>query len=507
MRTLKHTRGNRLILGYTADKNNNAGRRKERIPMRNLSMLTDFYQLSMMQGYLNSELDEDQVVFDLFFRKNPCDSGFTIIAGIDSAIRYIENIHFTQEELAYLKEVGFRPEFLERMKHFRFTGDIDGVPEGTIMFPHEPVLRVKTNAFEAQLIESTLLNLINYQSLIATKSARICEAAQGDAVFEFGLRRAQGPDAAILGSRAAYIGGCVATSNVLAGQQYGIPVVGTHAHSWVQKFDTELESFRAYAHTYPDKCLLLVDTYNTLKSGLPNAITVFNELRQQGYEPKGIRIDSGDLAYLTKTARKMLDDAGYPNATIVASSDLDEDKIHSLKMQGACIDSWGVGTNLITSSNCPALGGVYKLAASGPNGQLQPKIKISDNPNKITNPGLKKVTRIYDESGLFALADLIMLDEEVIDKTKPLTIFHPVYTWKQKTFHRYSLKELMVPYFRKGRSVYKTSSVQDIRSHVQLELDSLWPEHKRLQLPQIYKVDLSQKLWQLKQDMMHQHRR
>ncbi len=475
--------------------------------MRNLSMMTDFYQLSMMQGYLDSDLDNDQVVFDLFFRKNPCDSGFTIIAGIDSAIQYIENLHFAEEDLAYLRDVGFRPDFLERLKRFRFTGDIDGVPEGTVMFPHEPVIRVKGNVFEAQLIESALLNLINYQSLIATKSARICEAAQGDAVFEFGMRRAQGPDAAILGSRAAYIGGCVATSNVLAGQKYGIPVVGTHAHSWVQKFNTELESFRAYAKTYPDKCLLLVDTYNTLRSGIPNAITVFNELREKGYEPKGIRIDSGDLAYLTKMARRMLDDAGFPNAKIVASSDLDEDKIHSLKMQGARINSWGVGTNLITSSNCPALGGVYKLAAASHNGELEPKIKISDNPSKITNPGFKKVTRIYDVSGLFALADLIMLDEEVIDENEPLTIFHPIYTWKQKTFRRYSLKELMIPYFRDGKSVYQPSSVQEIRNLAQMELDSLWPEYKRLQLPQIYKVDLSEDLWQLKQDMMRQYQK
>ncbi|SFH78916.1 nicotinate phosphoribosyltransferase [Tindallia magadiensis] len=473
--------------------------------MRNLSLLTDFYQLSMMQGYLDNGLGEEEVVFDVFFRKNPCNNGFTLIAGVESVIDYIENLTFNEEDLDYLKSVGFQDGFLDKLRHFRFTGTIDGVPEGTVMFPHEPVMRVRANCFEAQLIESTILNLINYQSLIATKAARICEAAQGDAVFEFGLRRAQGPDAAILGSRAAYIGGCVATSNVLAGQQFGIPVVGTHAHSWIQKFDSELEAFRAYAKTYPDKCLLLVDTYNTLKSGIPNAITVFKELRQQGYEPKGIRIDSGDLSYLTKVAREQLDAAGFPNAAIIASSDLDEDKIHSLKMQGARIDSWGVGTNLITSSNCPALGGVYKLAAAEQKGVLEPKIKISDNPQKITNPGYKKVTRIYDESGLFALADLIMLEDEQIDETEPLTIFHPIYTWKTKTFRRYSLKELMIPYFHQGKAVYQKRSVRDVRSHAQLELDSLWPEYKRLQFPQIYKVDLSTKLWKLKQEMMHQH--
>ncbi|SMP56107.1 nicotinate phosphoribosyltransferase [Anoxynatronum buryatiense] len=474
--------------------------------MRNLSMMTDYYQLSMMKGYLESGVHEDEVVFDLFFRKNPFHNSFTIVAGMESLIDYINGLSFTEDDLKYLASVGFDKVFLEHLRAFRFTGDIWGVAEGTIMFPHEPVIRVKASIFQAQLIETALLNIINFQSLIATKAARICEAAQGDPVFEFGLRRAQGPDAGIYGARAAYIGGCVSTSNVLAGKLYGIPVVGTHAHSWVQKFETELDAFRAYASSYPENCLLLVDTFNTIESGIPNAITVFRELQEKGFKPKGIRIDSGDIAYLSKVARRMLDDAGFPNTAIVASSDLDEDTIDSLKVQGAMITHWGVGTNLITSSNWPALGGVYKLAAAAESGALVPKIKISDNPEKITNPGLKKVTRIYDESGLFALADLIMLADETIDTSEPLTIFHPIYTWKTKTFRRYSLRELLEPLYLNGKLVYERRTVQEVRANVRRELDGLWPEYKRLQRPQIYKVDLSKKLWDLKHQMMLAHK-
>lgn len=474
--------------------------------MKNLSLMTDFYQLSMMKGYLENGVHNDQVVFDLFFRKNPFNNSFTIVAGVESLIEYINHLRFTDEELAYLKSVGFEEPFLRTLKEFRFSGDIWGVPEGTVMFPHEPVVRVKSTIFEAQLIESALLNIINFQSLIATKAARICTAAQGDPVFEFGLRRAQGADAAIYGARSAYIGGCVGTSNVLAGKMFDIPVVGTHAHSWVQKFDTELEAFEAYARSYPENCLLLVDTYNTMESGIPNAIKVFRDLRDKGFKPKGVRIDSGDIAYLSKVVRQKLDDAGFPDASIVASSDLDEDTIDSLKIQGAKVTHWGVGTNLITSSNWPALGGVYKLVAVEEQGQLVPKIKISDNPEKITNPGVKKVTRIYDESGLFALADLIMLEDETIDDTQPLTIFHPIYTWKTKTFRRYSLRELLEPYYLEGQLVYERRTAQDVRATVRTELDSLWPEHKRLQRPQLYKVDLSQKLWDLKHNMMKEMR-
>ena len=475
--------------------------------MRNLSLMTDFYQLSMMNGYLESDVHEDEVVFDVFFRVNPFNNSYTIIAGVESLIDYINDLHFDEEDLQYLADVGFEAPFLDKLRHFHFSGDIWGVPEGTIMFPHEPIIRVRATIFEAQLIESAILNIINFQSLIATKAARICVAAQGDPVFEFGLRRAQAADASILGARSAYIGGCEATSNVLAGKMFDIPVVGTHAHSWVQKFESELDSFRAYAKAYPDNTLLLVDTYNTLEIGIPNALTVFRELRAKGHKPKGIRIDSGDLAYLSKMARSMLDEAGFKDAIIVASSDLDEDTIDSLKVQDAQISHWGVGTNLITSSNCPALGGVYKLVAARENGHLTPKIKISNNPEKITNPGYKKVVRIYDESGLFALADLIMLDEEEIDTTEPLTIFHPVYTWKTKTFKRYSIKELLVPYYINGELVYERQTAHDVRNTVRIELDSLWPEYKRLQRPQIYKVDLSKKLWDLKQGMMQEFRR
>jgi nicotinate phosphoribosyltransferase len=349
-----------------------------------------------------------------------------------------------------------------------------------------------------------LLNIINFQSLIATKASRICTAAQGDPVFEFGLRRAQGPDAGVYGARAAYIGGCSGTSNVLAGKMFNIPVVGTMAHSWVQKFDNELEAFRAYAAYYPDKCTLLVDTYDTLYSGIPNAITVFKELREKGYEPRGIRIDSGDMAYISKRARRMLDTEGFENVMIIASSDLDEDIIDSLKIQGAAIKGWGVGTNLITSSGCPALGGVYKLAATEQNGELIPKIKISENPGKITNPGYKKVIRIYQGNAYNkAQADVIMLENETIDTDQPLTIFHPLYTWKKKVFTDYKIREMLVPLYENGQLVYERQTAQQVKEFTNQELDSLWDEYKRLKRPQLYKVDLSKKLWDMKQEMIH----
>ncbi|ABR46337.1 putative nicotinate phosphoribosyltransferase [Alkaliphilus metalliredigens QYMF] len=471
--------------------------------MRNHTLLTDLYQLTMMNGYFENNSHEDTVIFDLFFRKNPCNNSFTIIAGIEQVIDYIENLGFTEEDIQYLRSLNlFGEAFLDMLKQFTFTGTIYGVQEGSIMFPHEPILRVKASVLQAQLIETALLNMINFQSLIATKASRIVEAAKGDPVFEFGLRRAQGPDAGIYGARAAVIGGCVATSNILAGKLFDLPVVGTHAHSWIQKFDSELEAFRAYAKAYPDKCLLLVDTYDTLKSGIPNALTVFNELREKGYEPKGIRIDSGDLAYISKQARRMLDDAGYEKVGIVASSDLDEDTIDSLKLQGASINSWGVGTNLITSKDCPALGGVYKLSAVEKSGTLIPKMKLSDNPGKITNPGYKKVIRIYEAENNRAQADLILLEEEEIDTTKPLTIFHPLYTWKKKTFSNYKVREMLMPIYEDGKLVYPRKTVNEIRAYVRQELSTLWPEYKRLNRPQLYKVDLSQKLWSLKHNMI-----
>lgn len=475
--------------------------------MRNLTLLTDFYQLTMMNGYLKNGVDENTVVFDLFFRKNPCENSYTIVAGIEQVIDYIENINFDEDDLTYLKELNlFDDEFLNYLRNFKFTGTIYCVEEGSIMFPHEPILRVKAPAIEAQLIETALLNIINFQSLIATKASRICTAAKGDSVFEFGLRRAQGPDAGIYGARAAVIGGCVGTSNVLAGKKFNVPVLGTHAHSWIQKFETELEAFRAYAKAYPNNTLLLVDTYNVLKSGVPNAITVFKELKEQGYKPQGIRIDSGDIAYLSKEARKMLDAAGFEDTIIVASSDLDEETINNLKLQDAAVNAWGVGTNLITSKGCPALGGVYKLSAAQENGKLTPKIKISENPEKITNPGYKKVVRIYDLENNKAQADLIMLDDEEINTHEPLTIFHPLYTWKKKTFKNYRIREMLVPLYEDGNLVYRRRSVQEICEYTKQELDTLWPEYKRLNRPQLYKVDLSKKLWDLKNEMMDEHR-
>ncbi|ABW20197.1 nicotinate phosphoribosyltransferase [Alkaliphilus oremlandii] len=475
--------------------------------MKNLTLLTDLYQLTMMNGYLKNGADENVVIFDLFFRTNPCNNSYTMIAGIEQVIDYIENLKFDEESLVYLKGLNlFDDEFIDYLRNFKFTGTIYGVDEGTVMFPYEPILRVKAPVIQAQLIETTLLNIVNFQSLIATKAARICSAADGDPVFEFGLRRAQGPDAGVYGARAAVIGGCVGTSNVLAGKRFDIPVVGTHAHSWIQSFDSELEAFRAYARSYPNSTTLLVDTYNVLHSGVPNAITVFNELKEQGYEPKGIRIDSGDIAYLSKEARKMLDAAGLPNVKITASSDLDEDVINNLKLQGAAIDFWGVGTNLITSKSCPALGGVYKLSAIEVDGQIIPKIKISENPEKITNPGYKKVVRIYDKENKKAQADLIMLDSEEINTNEPLTIFHPIYTWKKKTFRNYETKDLLVPIYEQGKLVYERKTIKEIRKHAQSELDSLWPEYRRLNRPQLYKVDLSKKLWDLKNQMMDQFR-
>ncbi|SDJ81908.1 nicotinate phosphoribosyltransferase [Natronincola ferrireducens] len=474
--------------------------------MRNLALLTDFYQLTMMNGYLKHNLHNNIMVFDLFFRRNPGGSSYTIITGIEQAIDYIENLQFTEEDLNYLRGLDFEEEFLNALKNFKFSGTIYSVPEGSVMFPGEPVLRVKAPAFEAQLIETALLNIINFQSLIATKASRICEVTEGEPVFEFGLRRAQGPDAGIYGARAAVIGGCSSTSNVLAGRRFDIPVVGTQAHSWIQAFDTELDAFRAYANSYPDTCLLLVDTYDTLKSGVPNAITVFNELREKGYEAKGIRIDSGDIAYLSKEARKMLDAAGFPHVSIIASSDLDEETIHSLKMQKSAVNGWGVGTNLITSSNCPALGGVYKLSAIEKDDQLIPKIKISENPDKITNPGYKKVVRIYDGDNGKAQADLVMLEEETIDTNSPLTIFHPIYTWKTKTFTNYRIREMLIPLYVDGELVYPRKTVTEIKKYAAEELNSLWPEYKRLDRPQLYKVDLSKKLWDLKHSMVNTYK-
>ncbi|MEG1523414.1 MAG: nicotinate phosphoribosyltransferase [Clostridia bacterium] len=470
--------------------------------MRNLTMLTDLYQLTMMYGYFKENMQENEAVFDLFFRPKE-EIVYEVMAGLDSVINYINQLHFDEYDLAYLRSLNlFDEDFLTYLGQLKFTGDIYGMPEGTIVFPYEPLLRVRAPIMQAQLVETALLTFVNHQTLIATKASRICYAASGDSVLEFGLRRAQGADAGIYGARAAIIGGCNATSNVLTGQMFDVPVSGTHAHSWVMSFPDEISSFRAYAKIFPDTCLLLVDTYDTIRSGVPNAIQVFDELRAAGHEPVGIRLDSGDLAYLSKKARKMLDDAGYPNAKIAASSDLDEYVIRDLKTQGSTITVWGVGTRLITSQDNPALGGVYKMSAEIINGKIFPKIKLSDNAAKVTNPGYKKVFRLYDQQGM-AIADMIALDHEVIDQTKPLRIFDPIQTYKQMVLTDFTVRELLVPVFKNGKQVYTSPDVKQIQAYARAENASMWDEYKRFQMPHTYKVDLSDELYQLKDELIH----
>ena len=476
--------------------------------MRNLTMLTDLYQLTMMYGYLKSGMRDNIATFDMFYRSKDESTHYAIMAGLEQLIDYLKNLHFDEEAIDYLRSLGiFDEEFMQELRDFKFSGDVYAVPEGTIVFPGEPLVRVTAPIFEAQLVETALLNIINHQTLIATKASRVVQAAEGGTVMEFGLRRAQGPDAGIYGARAAIIGGCKSTSNVLTGQMYSIPIAGTHAHSWVMSFPDEITAFRKYAEMFPTSCLLLVDNYDTLKSGVPNAITVFNELRAAGHEPVGIRLDSGDLAYLSREARKMLDVAGFPNTIICASGDLDENLIRDLKLQGACIDTWGVGTKLITSEDCPSLGGVYKMSAETIDGQVIPKIKISENPVKITNPGIKRLWRIYDNKTGKATADLIALSHESYDTSKPLTIYDPVNTWKSMTLTDYSMKELQVQIFDKGECVYESPSLKEIQQHCAEDLDTFWDQYKRLLNPHRYKVDLSDSLWMLKNSMLQSHRR
>ena len=475
----------------------------------NLTLLTDLYELTMMQGYFKNPTDQI-VVFDAFYRKNPCDGGYAICCGLNDVIDYIKNLHFTYEDIQYLKSLNmFEEDFLEYLKGFHFTGDIWGIPEGTVIFPREPMLKVIAPISEAQLIETAVLNLLNHQSLIATKAARVCYAAKGDGVMEFGLRRAQGPDAGIYGARAAVIAGCVGTSNVLAGTMFDIPVLGTHAHSWIMSFPSEYEAFKAYAKIYPNACTLLVDTYDVLGSGVPNAIRVFKEMREEGIKltKYGIRIDSGDLAYLSKQAYRMLCDAGFPDAIISASSDLDEYLIDSLKQQGAKINSWGVGTNLITAKDNPAFGGVYKLAAVKNSGdkEFTPKIKLSENTEKVTNPGNKKIVRIYDKESGKIRADLICLDEETFDENEDMIIFDPVETWKKTRIKAgtYTLREIMVQVFKHGECVYEeTASTMEIRKRCLEEQDTLWDETRRLVNPHQMYVDLSDKLYKMKSELL-----
>lgn len=475
---------------------------------RNFTLLTDFYELTMMQGYFRNNASE-RVVFDLFYRQNPDDGGYAVCAGLAQVIDYIKKLHFDYEDIDYLRSLGtFSEDFLDYLASFHFTGDIYAIPEGTVIFPMEPLVKVVAPIMEAQLIETALLNLINHQSLIATKAARVCYAARGGGVMEFGLRRAQGPDAGTFGARAAVIGGCIGTSNVICAKEFGIPALGTHAHSWIMSFGDELTAFRRYASLYPDNTTLLVDTYDTLRSGVPHAIQVFQELREKDRVPAkyGIRLDSGDLAYLSKKARKMLDDAGFPDASICASSDLDEYLIDSLLSQGACIDSWGVGTNLITSKTTPAFGGVYKLAAVEENGTMTPKIKLSENPVKITNPGNKTVYRIYDKNTGKIRADYISLAEETFDDSEDLILFDPNATWKKTrlTGGTYTMKEILVPVFQSGQCVYETRSVMEIQKYCQEQMDTLWEETRRLVNPQAVYVDLSDRLYQMKEGLLNE---
>ena len=475
---------------------------------RNLTLLTDLYELTMMQGYYEKGQNEN-VIFDVFFRQNPCNNGYSVCAGLDQVIDYIKNLHFTYDDVDYLRGLGiFKEDFLHYLSGFHFSGDIYAIPEGTVVFPKEPLLKVVAPIMEAQLVETAILNIINHQSLIATKTSRIVFAANGDGIMEFGLRRAQGPDAGLYGARAAMIGGCVGTSNVLAGQMFDVPVMGTHAHSWIMSFPDEYTAFKTYAEMYPDNCTLLVDTYDTLKSGVPNAIRVFQEFKDAGKPliKYGIRLDSGDLAYLSKEARKMLDEAGFPEATICASNDLDEFLLHDLKMQGAAIDSWGVGTNLITSKDCPSFGGVYKLAAiQNEKGEFVPKIKISENTEKITNPGNKTIYRIYEKASGKIKADLICFADEVIDPKQDL-LLDPMDTWKKTKLAggTYTVREILLPIFKNGECLYKSPTLKEIAAYCREEKDTLWDETKRLFYPHRVYVDLSQKLYAVKQSLLDQ---
>lgn len=476
----------------------------------NLTLLTDLYEMTMMQGYFKSNQNRT-VIFDAFYRTNPSDGGYAICAGVEQVIDYIENLHFDADDIAYLRGLQiFDEDFLAYLSDFHFSGDIYAIAEGSVIFPREPLIKVIAPIMEAQLVETAILNIMNHQCLIATKAARVCYAADGDGVMEFGLRRAQGPDSGTYGARAAMIGGCAGTSNVLAGQMFDVPVLGTHAHSWIMSFPDEYTAFREYARLYPNACTLLVDTYDTLKSGIPNAIRVFTEMRDAGIPltSYGIRMDSGDLAYLSKKARTMLDEAGFSDAVIAASNDLDEYLIQSLKSQGATITSWGVGTNLITSKDCPAFGGVYKLAAiEGDDGHFIPKIKLSENTEKVTNPGNKTVYRIYDNETGKIKADLICLVGETFDETQDMLLFDPNEPWKKTTLpgRSYHMKELLIKVVENGRRCYTSPSVMEIRTICTREKDTLWDENKRFINPAEIHVDLSQRLYDMKQELLSQH--
>ncbi len=469
-----------------------------------LTMLTDFYEITMANGYFENDLQNKICYFDMFFRRVPDGGGFAIMAGLQQVIEYLKNLSFTEEDIAYLRNRGlFSETFLSYLQQFRFSCDVWAIPEGTPIFPNEPILTVRGPAIEAQLIETMILLSINHQSLIATKANRIVRAADGRTVLEFGSRRAQGYDGAIYGARAAYIGGCHGTACTICGSELAIPALGTMAHSWVQMFDNELDAFKAYARTYPNDCTLLVDTYDTLHSGIPNAIKTFDDvLAPLGYRPKAIRIDSGDITYLSKKARKMLDDNGYPDCKIIASNSLDEWIIRDMIMQGACVDSFGVGERLITAASDPVFGGVYKLVALEQDGDIVPRIKISENVAKITNPCYKTPWRLYDKDTGKAIADVITLHDEVIDETVPYQIFDPEHIWKRKTLENFRAIKLQVPVFENGVCVYQSPSVEELRTYCAQQLDTIWDEVKRFENPHKYYVDLSQQLWDEKQRLL-----
>lgn len=475
----------------------------------NETMLIDFYEFTMANGYFNHGYKDQIVYFDLFFRKIPNNAGYAIMAGLESVVEYIENLSFSEEDITYLRNRKlFSEDFLNYLKNFEFTGDVFAIEEGSVIFPNEPLLTVRAPIIEAQLIETYLLVAINHQSLIATKASRLKFAAKDRLIIEMGARRAHGVSSANLGARAAYIGGADLTSNTYADRHLLIPASGTMAHSWIQLFDTEYDAFKAYAESYPNNSTFLLDTYDTLKSGVPNAIKVIKEvLLPKGVKTCAVRIDSGDLTYLSKQTRKMLDEAGLHFCKIIASNALDEYLIKALIEQGAPIDVFGVGERLITSKSDPVFGGVYKLAALEINAEIIPKIKLSDNPNKITTPHFKKIYRIYENDTGKAAADLMTVHDEVIDTSKPLTIFDPEYTWQTQTFTDYKLKQLLIPIFKKGKRVYTLPTVEQIRKHCQKELDSLWPELRRFEFPHQYYVDLSQKLWDIKMNLISQNKK
>lgn len=473
----------------------------------NLALLCDFYEFTMGNGYLLSGKKDTEACFDLFFRKVPDEGGFAIAAGLEDVIKFLETLHFEDADIEFLRSKKiFSEEFLQYLKDFEFSCDVYAVPEGTPIYPNEPIVTVKGPAVQAQLLETMLLLLINHQSLIATKSNRIVRAAQGRPVFEFGTRRAQGSNAAVMGARAAYIGGCAGTACAVCEQLFGVPAVGTMAHSWIQMYDDEYTAFKEYARMYPTGCTLLVDTYNVLKSGIPNAIKVHNEvLVPMGERLRGIRIDSGDIAYLTKKARKMLDEAGLQDAKIFVSNSLDEYIIRDILMQGAKVDTFGVGERLITSKSEPVFGGVYKLVAAEKDGKLEPRIKVSENVEKITTPGFKKIYRLFSNQTGKMVADLIALADEEFDFSKPITLFDPVHTWKRKTFTDYSVKQILEPIFIRGKRVYDIPDIETIKNYCAEQVGKVWDEALRIENPQTYYVDLSQKLYDVKQELLMEY--